>query len=147
MDCRETCPIVSGGFCDRHLVKKTAHWVRLCRTRANYWTAWEEHHGPGQADTPPRRAQVSAAPRLEQVARYLRCAHRGDVLQEVSARAVGCGCGSSRVQFFVCRQFGEPCLKDCKDWAWRANADRLRSACPGFRGLICRTCRVAAEAA
>lgn len=35
-------------YCERHKVKKTAHWVRLCQTRPEYFRAWEEGRGPGQ---------------------------------------------------------------------------------------------------
>jgi hypothetical protein len=35
-------------WCERHQVKKTAHWVRLCQSRPDYFQAWEEGRGPGQ---------------------------------------------------------------------------------------------------
>lgn len=35
-------------YCERHKVKKTAHWVRLCQTRPDYFQAWEDGRGPGQ---------------------------------------------------------------------------------------------------
>jgi hypothetical protein len=42
-------------WCERHKVKKTAHWVRLCQTRFDYWQAWEEGRGPGQNPNPDLR--------------------------------------------------------------------------------------------
>lgn len=35
-------------YCERHQVRKSAHWVELCQTRDSFWQAWEEGHGPGQ---------------------------------------------------------------------------------------------------
>ena len=51
-----TCVIPEGekrGWCDRHKMRKTAQWVRLCQSHDGYWEAWEHGHGPGQniADT------------------------------------------------------------------------------------------------
>lgn len=42
------CICTGPGFCERHQVVKSAHWVHLCQTRDNYWQAWEEGRGPGQ---------------------------------------------------------------------------------------------------
>ncbi len=36
------------GWCERHRVRKTADWVRLCKTRPDYFAAWEQGKGPGQ---------------------------------------------------------------------------------------------------
>lgn len=47
-DCRTLCPIPQGGTCQRHGVRKTPQWVRLCLTRPDYFAAWEEGRGPGQ---------------------------------------------------------------------------------------------------
>lgn len=35
--------------CKRHGCRKHAHWWRLCQTREEYFHAWEEGRGPGQA--------------------------------------------------------------------------------------------------
>ena len=49
MDCRANCPIKeTGGFCERHGIRKTAAWAKLCIQRDNYFRAWEEGRGPGQ---------------------------------------------------------------------------------------------------
>jgi hypothetical protein len=45
-DCK--CTITDGGWCEKHNVYKPVHWVHLCRTRENYFIAWEEGRGPGQ---------------------------------------------------------------------------------------------------
>ena len=42
------CDIPDGGYCQRHDVQKTAHWVMLCRTRPEYFRLWEDNQGPGQ---------------------------------------------------------------------------------------------------
>jgi hypothetical protein len=43
------CTIPDGGFCERHKMQKSAHWVQLCQTRENYFLAWETGtNGPGQ---------------------------------------------------------------------------------------------------
>lgn len=43
-DCQCTGP----GWCERHQIKKSPHWVHLCQTNERYWQAWEEGRGPGQ---------------------------------------------------------------------------------------------------
>lgn len=43
-DCQCTGP----GWCERHQIKKSTHWVHLCQTNERYWQAWEEGRGPGQ---------------------------------------------------------------------------------------------------
>lgn len=47
-DCREDCPIIGGGMCPRHNVRKHAAWVQLCITRPKYFESWESGRGPGQ---------------------------------------------------------------------------------------------------
>ncbi len=52
------------GYCEKHGLWKTAHWVQLCKTRPEYRRAWGEGRGPGQASAkdasrPPQ--PVSAA--------------------------------------------------------------------------------------
>jgi glycosyltransferase involved in cell wall biosynthesis len=55
------CTIPGGGFCDRHGVDKSAHWVGLCQGRKlAYWRAWELGIGPGQ-----RQAARMPAPQRE----------------------------------------------------------------------------------
>lgn len=56
-DCRLQCPIVDGGFCDRHHCRKTAQWVQLCVTKDRYYAAWEAGRGPGQLTQAPRKAR------------------------------------------------------------------------------------------
>ncbi len=46
-----TCVILQGqrmGWCERHHVRKTADWVKLCKTRPDFFEAWEAGRGPGQ---------------------------------------------------------------------------------------------------
>ena len=40
------CPV--SGFCKRHNVEKTPHLWTLCRTKEEYFEAWEKNYGPGQ---------------------------------------------------------------------------------------------------
>jgi len=52
------CVCDTPGFCERHGVKKNAHWHHLCKTNDRYFRAWEHGHGPGQvkfSDPPPTR--------------------------------------------------------------------------------------------
>jgi hypothetical protein len=42
------CDIPGGGYCRRHDVNKTQHWVKLCRTNVAYFQLWEDGCGPGQ---------------------------------------------------------------------------------------------------
>jgi hypothetical protein len=37
------------GWCEKHGLHKTLHWVQLCRTKPAYRRAWDEGRGPGQA--------------------------------------------------------------------------------------------------
>ncbi len=45
-DCECQCP--DGGWCEPHQIEKTAHYVKLCRTREPYRRAWNECRGPRQ---------------------------------------------------------------------------------------------------
>ena len=40
------CPVA--GYCARHSVEKTGHLLHLCRTRQDFFDAWESGRGPGQ---------------------------------------------------------------------------------------------------
>lgn len=58
------CDIQGGGWCERHDCRKTPHWVKLCRTRPDYFRAWEEGRGPGQKvilEPKPRVVMASGA--------------------------------------------------------------------------------------
>ena len=46
VDCDCSCP--EGGWCEPHQIKKTKHYVHLCKTKAAYRMAWNECRGPGQ---------------------------------------------------------------------------------------------------
>ena len=48
MDNNCECDILNGGFCKRHNVHKSKKGVELCRTRPDYFRAWERGMGPGQ---------------------------------------------------------------------------------------------------
>ena len=47
------CDCKAAGFCERHQCVKTDHWVNLCRTKADYFQAWEEGRGPCINKPPP----------------------------------------------------------------------------------------------
>ena len=51
------CPLA--GICERHNVDKNEHWHKLCQTRENYFNAWEEGRGPGQAQKRPVKTEPS----------------------------------------------------------------------------------------
>ena len=61
-------PDASDGWvwCERHKVKKTAHWVRLCQTRPDYFQAWEDGRGPGQPH-PKVSEELSEPPKTNPV--------------------------------------------------------------------------------
>ena len=42
------CDCEYAGWCERHKVYKSKHWVDLCKRRGGYWRAWEEGRGLGQ---------------------------------------------------------------------------------------------------
>ena len=84
-------PDASDGWvwCERHKVKKTAHWVRLCQTRPEYFRAWEEGRGPGQ-----RTALTGKSPGLgDRVSQVLSLV--GITEQRVS-KLLGRPCGCSK---------------------------------------------------
>jgi hypothetical protein len=43
------CPLA--GFCNRHGIKKTEHYHKLCQNHTGYFNMWEECRGPGQTFT------------------------------------------------------------------------------------------------
>lgn len=45
--CKCDCNIESG-WCNRHKINKSKHWVKLCKTKEKYFTSWENGKGPGQ---------------------------------------------------------------------------------------------------
>lgn len=49
------CNILNGGFCERHQIRKSRHWVDLCHNNPRWWTAWEAGTGPGQKQNPKPR--------------------------------------------------------------------------------------------
>jgi len=42
------CECKYPGYCKRHKMLKSPHLWELCRTREDYFQAWEGGHGPGQ---------------------------------------------------------------------------------------------------
>jgi hypothetical protein len=59
------CECELAGYCNRHSVKKSKHWHRLCQTHVAYRAAWDRGDGPGQTEKlaarVERRAKVVAA--------------------------------------------------------------------------------------
>lgn len=88
-DC--SCPAFSDGerkiWCERHQCWKTKAWVKLCKTREDYRTVWDEGRGPGQAVTDAKPATT----------RRRRVKGVGDHLKELNAELKirmkqGCNC-------------------------------------------------------
>ncbi|MCC7424301.1 MAG: glycosyltransferase, partial [Planctomycetaceae bacterium] len=73
------CRCLGAGWCDRHQVRKTAHWVQLCRNRPSYFRMWEEGTGPGQTVSGHARLSPSAP---ERVAVAVICHNYGRFLEE-----------------------------------------------------------------
>lgn len=49
------CECPAAGYCTRHQTRKSKHWHDLCQTRHDYFSAWEQGHGPGQLPAKGRR--------------------------------------------------------------------------------------------
>jgi len=45
---RPECECTGPGWCERHGVRKSAHMVKLCQSRDDYFLLWEAGRGPGQ---------------------------------------------------------------------------------------------------
>lgn len=52
----EPCSCELAGYCERHHVRKTEHWHRLCQARTDYREVWDRGIGPGQ-DNPHFRQE------------------------------------------------------------------------------------------
>lgn len=77
---------------------------------------------------------------------WLTCKHRDPTpIATTTGTVAGCGCGATVVEFFQCRHFREPVLKQCAGWAAESNRDKLRAACPGYASRTCRECPVPKE--
>jgi len=75
-------------WCETHQCRKTAHWQKLCQTRADYRALWDEGRGPGQTHPngteprqPPKSAVRGVGWHLAQIIESLGMTPRG-----------GCGC-------------------------------------------------------
>lgn len=44
-----SCICSLSGWCKKHKVNKGKHWHKLCQEYPEYFQAWEEGRGPGQA--------------------------------------------------------------------------------------------------
>jgi hypothetical protein len=73
---------------------------------------------------------------------WFRCGERGGVVASTTGTVAGCGCGATVVEFYNCRHFREPVLKQCAGWAAESNREKLRAVCPGYAGRTCRECAV-----
>jgi hypothetical protein len=118
-------------WCESHQVWKSRHWLTLCKTRADYWQAWEEGRGPGQT---PATAEPAA------IKPWLRCQHRGSVSHILEAREYGCGCG--QIALHTCEHFGEPILLRASD----RMGNQLLGRVAGFTGRTCKACPIGAAA-
>lgn len=82
------CVCDLAGWCERHKVNKNDHLVKLCKTKQNYWDAWERGSGPKQEIDVGRRI-ASAMPKARVGSRLKqRIADLGYVAEQ------GCGCNS-----------------------------------------------------
>jgi hypothetical protein len=43
------CVCTEAGWCDRHKMLKSEHFLYLCQTQEDYWKVWEAGNGPGQS--------------------------------------------------------------------------------------------------
>jgi hypothetical protein len=58
----DQCGIPDGGFCPRHGIHKSRHWVYLCHTRDDYRERWDAGVGPGQIRDNTPEKHVPAGP-------------------------------------------------------------------------------------
>jgi hypothetical protein len=87
MNC--ACTILNGGWCERHQVKKTAHWVHLCREVPGYWELWEAGKGPGQKWDPSMPSRGLG----DTIAKLTHATGIDKVVKAVTKnRPGGCGC-------------------------------------------------------
>lgn len=63
------CECSISGFCARHNVDKTPHFLHLCQTRPDFFQAWEDNRGPGQLSTKDRTARRVIVKRREDIAK------------------------------------------------------------------------------
>lgn len=129
-------------WCEPHQCWKTRNWVKLCQTREDYRQAWDEGRGPGQSKLARTDSPNKPPDELPPAVRYLKCMYRGKPVAATTGSMVGCGCGGTKVEFYDCQFFHEPVLKDCKNWAKKANQAKILEICPDFAGKTCRACQV-----
>lgn len=87
------CPLA--GYCNRHGVKKGESLHKLCQTNEDFFLAWEECRGPGQADDCIPRKSRGFGDTIAKVAKSVGL----DKAARAIARAVGAkGCGCSKRQ-------------------------------------------------
>jgi hypothetical protein len=59
------CECQIAGFCKRHQCNKTEHFHKLCRTRPDYFTLYEEGRGPAcVSESAARAAAVGGSGRV-----------------------------------------------------------------------------------
>jgi hypothetical protein len=61
------CVCQTSGYCERHGIFKPKHWHELCRSRDDYFAAWEAGQGPGQLTTAASIANEKRACRTVQM--------------------------------------------------------------------------------
>jgi hypothetical protein len=122
MNCE--CPVA--GYCSRHKVDKTNHLWHLCRTKPEYFQAWEENRGPGQRNEGDRKKRYRVVQSREELAVKGRQlwddlfgkVHSFDDLCEWSRGipSYGCDCKSFYESFL---QSNHPGKTVSFEWKWR----------------------------
>ena len=113
------CPLA--GFCARHQCQKTEHYHHLCRTRPDYFAAWESGNGPciGKPIKPTTKRRPSRALDLS-------CKHRTEQPIEIGKCDLCGGEKGQPFEIFGCALHGKCSLHrkhskvmgcaSCEDW-------------------------------
>lgn len=91
------CNIPDGGYCERHSVRKTAHWVKLCRNREDYFETWENGTGPGQHSTTAANSESSKKSTIAK--KPSGCGGCGDKKKALTLMGMGWDVGKAMLSF------------------------------------------------
>lgn len=112
-DCRENCPIINGGFCERHQAIKSITWVKLCTSKEKYFLAWESGKGPGQENVIRRQRDIKRQKFNSNIGNIL--ARR---FESIGIKAIQ-GCPCKNLQNRLNSMSPESILSDVKGWSQR----------------------------
>ena len=92
----KSCVCSEAGWCERHKVRKSLTWWKLCQKRQDYFAAWERGVGPGQnlggEKRPQKRGCLGLGDRVKQALTLV------GITEERVSKWLGrpCGCAEKR---------------------------------------------------